>query len=216
MKSILIIGMGLFGRKLAADLSRRGDEVMIVDRDEDVINELSPRFTGAYIGDCTNEDVLRSLGVGNFDAVVVTVGGDFQSSLEITALVKELGALRVIAKADRDIQAKFLLRNGADEVVYPDRDMAQKLSLKLHARNIFDYVDLSQGYGIFEIAVPKSWVGRSLRESDIRRKHQINVLSIRDGNELLPVPDPDFVFTADDHVIIMGQEDVVLKLSNKG
>ena len=179
MKSILIIGMGLFGRKLAADLSRRGDDVMIVDRDEDVINELSPHFTGAYIGDCTNEDVLRSLGVSNFDAVAVTVGSDFQSSLEITALVKELGAPRVIAKADRDIQAKFLLRNGADEVVYPDRDMAQKLSLKLHARNIFDYVDLSQGYGIFEIAVPKSWVGRSLRESDVRRKYQINVLSIK-------------------------------------
>ena len=196
MKSILIIGMGLFGRKLAADLSRRGDDVMIVDRDEDVINELSPHFTGAYIGDCTNEDVLRSLGVSNFDAVVVTVGSDFQSSLEITALVKELGAPRVIAKADRD--------------------MAQKLSLKLHARNIFDYVDLSQGYGIFEIAVPKSWVGRSLRESDVRRKYQINVLSIRDGSELLPVPDPDFVFTEDDHVIVMGQEDVVLKLSNKG
>ena len=214
MKSILIIGMGLFGRKLAADLSRRGDDVMIVDRDEDVINELSPHFTGAYIGDCTNEDVLRSLGVSNFDAVAVTVGSDFQSSLEITALVKELGAPRVIAKADRDIQAKFLLRNGADEVVYPDRDMAQKLSLKLHARNIFDYVDLSQGYGIFEIAVPKSWVGRSLRESDVRRKYQINVLSIRDGSELLPVP--DFVFTEDDHVIVMGQEDVVLKLSNKG
>ena len=121
MKSFLIVGMGRFGRKLAEDLLDRGDEVMIVDRDEDTINELSAHFSNAFIGDCTNEDVLRSLGVNNFDAVVVAMGADFQSSLEITALVKDLGGRYVVSKANKDIQAKFLLRNGADEVVYPDR-----------------------------------------------------------------------------------------------
>ena len=146
MKSFLIIGMGRFGRKLAEDLLDRGDEVMVVDRSESIINEMSTRFDSAYIGDCTNEDVLKSLGVNNFDAIVVAMGEDFQSSLEITALAKDLGGKHVIAKASRDIQAKFLLRNGADEVVYPDRDMAAKLSVRLHARNIFDYVELSQGY----------------------------------------------------------------------
>ena len=213
MRSFLIIGMGKFGRKLALDLLDRGNDVMIVDRDEDIVNELSPRFTSAYIGDCTNEDVLRSLGVGNFDAVVVAVAEDFQSSLEITALVKELGGKRVIAKANRDIQAKFLLRNGADEVVYPERDMAAKLSVKLHAQNIFDYVELSQGYAIFELAVPKGWVGKSLRENDVRRRYGLNILAIRDGAEINSMPDPDFVFTADDHIFVLGKEDVILKLS---
>ena len=216
MRSFLIIGMGRFGRKLASDLLERGNEVMIVDRDEEIINELSPHFTGAYIGDCTNEDVLRSLGVGNFDAIVVAIGDDFQSSLEITALAKELGGSRVIAKACRDIQAKFLLRNGADEVVYPDRDMAAKLSVKLHARNIFDYVEISHDYAIFEIAVPKSWVGRSLRQNDVRRRYGVNVLAIRCGGQLDPMPDPDLVFSDGDRVFVMGQEDVILRLSAKG
>jgi len=212
MKSFLIIGMGRFGRKLAFDLMARGDDVMIVDRDEEIINELSSHFTNAYIGDCTNEDALRGLGVRNFDAVVVAIGDDFQSSLEITALSKELGARRVIAKACRDIQAKFLLRNGADEVVYPDRDMASKLSVKLHAQHIFDYVELSRDYAIFEISVPSSWIGKSLRENDIRRKYGINILAIRDGTEIDPLPSPDFVFTADDHVFVIGTEAIIQKI----
>lgn len=206
--------MGRFGSKLALDLMERGNDVMIVDRDEEIINELSPRFTNAFIGDCTNEDALRSLGVWNFDAVVVAIGDDFQSSLEITALAKELGAPRVIAKACRDIQAKFLLRNGADEVVYPDRDTAAKLSVKLHAQNIFDYVELSRDYAIYEIAVPAPWVGKSLRENDIRRKYGVNILAIRDGSEIDPLPNPDFVFTADDHVFLIGTEATIQALSN--
>jgi len=214
MKSFLIIGMGRFGSKLASDLMERGNDVMIVDRDEEIINELSPRFTNAYIGDCTNADALTGLGVWTFDAVVIAIGDDFQSSLEITALAKELGAKRVIAKACRDIQAKFLLRNGADEVVYPDRDMAAKLSVKLHAQNIFDYVELSQDYAIYEVAVPAAWVGKSLRENDIRRKYGLNILAVRDGDEIDPLPSPDFVFTADDHVFVIGTEATVQSLSN--
>ena len=213
MKSFLIIGMGRFGRKLAEDLLDRGDEVMVVDRSESIINEMSTRFDSAYIGDCTNEDVLKSLGVNNFDAIVVAMGEDFQSSLEITALAKDLGGKHVIAKASRDIQAKFLLRNGADEVVYPDRDMAAKLSVRLHARNIFDYVELSQGYAIVEIAVPKAWVGKSLRENDVRRRHGMNILAIRAGGKIEPVPDPDFIFMEGDHVFVMGLESDLLKLS---
>lgn len=213
MKSFLIIGMGRFGRKLAEDLQERGNEVMIVDRDEDTINELSAHFSNAFIGDCTNEDVLRSLGINNFDAIVVAMGADFQSSLEITALVKDLGGRHVVSKANKDIQAKFLLRNGADEVVYPDRDMAARLSVRLHARNIFDYVELSNGYAIVEIAVPRSWIGKSLRENDIRRRHGVNVLAIRSGGKLDPMPDADDVFREDDHVFVMGEESTLLKLS---
>ena len=214
MKSFLIIGMGRFGRKLAEDLLERGNEVMIVDRDEDTINELSAHFSNAFIGDCTNEDVLRSLGVNNFDAIVVAMGADFQSSLEITALVKDLGGRHVVSKANKDIQAKFLLRNGADEVVYPDRDMATRLSVRLHARNIFDYVELSNGYAIVEIAAPKAWIGRSLRENDIRRRHGVNILAIRSSDgKLDPMPDADDVFHEGDHMFVMGEENAVLKLS---
>lgn len=213
MKSFLIIGMGRFGRKLAEDLLERGDEVMVVDRDEDTINELSAHFSNAFIGDCTNEDVLRSLGVNNFDAVVVAMGADFQSSLEITALVKDLGGRHVISKANKDIQAKFLLRNGADEVVYPDRDMATRLSVRLHARNIFDYVELSGGYAIVEAAVPRAWVGKSLRENDIRRRYGLNILAIRSGDKLDAMPDPDDVFYETDHVFVMGEESALLKLT---
>ncbi len=214
MKSFLIVGMGRFGRKLAEDLLDRGDEVMIVDRDEDTINELSAHFSNAFIGDCTNEDVLRSLGVNNFDAVVVAMGADFQSSLEITALVKDLGGRYVVSKANKDIQAKFLLRNGADEVVYPDRDMAARLSVRLHAKHIFDYVELSNGYAIVETAVPKAWVGKSLRENDVRRRHGVNILAIRSSDgKLDPMPDPDDVFRADDHIFVMGEESAVLKLN---
>jgi len=215
MKSFLVIGMGRFGTMLALELLHRGNDVMIVDRDEDSINELSPRFTSAYIGDCTNVEVLKALGISNFDAVIVTIDDDFQSSLEVTNLVKELGASKVISKASRDIQAKFLLRNGADEVIYPDRDMAMKLAMKLHAKNIFDYVEVAKGFGIFELAVPKSWVGHSLREMDVRGKYGINVLAIRDGAELLPIPSPDFVFTEEDHIFVMGKEKIILEFSQK-
>ena len=215
MRSFLIIGMGRFGRQLAWDLSNRGHDVMIVDRDEDTINELSPHFPNAFIGDCTNEDVLRSLGVNNFDAIVVAMGGDFQSSLEITALAKDLGGRYVISKANRDIQAKFLLRNGADKVVYPDRDMAARLSVQLHAKNIFDYVELAQGYAIMEFSVPRSWVGMSLRQNDLRRRHGVNILAIRSGGKMDPLPDPEYVFQPEDHVYVMGKEEVLLKLTKQ-
>lgn len=205
MKSILIIGMGLFGQKLAADLSRRGDDVMIVDRDEDVINELSPHFTGAYIGDCTNEDVLRSLGVSNFDAVVVTVGSDFQSSLEITALVKELGAPRVIAKADRDIQAKFLLRNGADEVVYPEKQLAKWTAIRCSADHILDYMELDEEHAMFEVTVPEEWAGHTIGQIDIRRRFHINIMGVKKGGRLELTLSPDTLLGAGETMLVLGK-----------
>lgn len=134
MKNILIIGIGRLGRHLAEKLTELNNSVMIVDKDENIINELAPRFTNAMIGDCTKEGVLRSLGVNNFDICFVTISDNFQSSLEITSLLKELGAKYVVSKANRDLQAKFLLRNGADEVVYPERDIAEKLAIRHNAK----------------------------------------------------------------------------------
>ena len=132
MKSILIIGMGKFGHHLCQNLAELGNEIMIVDQKEEVLEDLLPIVTSAKIGDCTNEEVLKSLGVANFDLCFVCIGTNFQSSLEITSLVKEMGARYVISKANRDIHAKFLLKNGADEVIYPDRDIAEKLAVRFH------------------------------------------------------------------------------------
>lgn len=162
MKSILIIGMGRFGQHLCKNLNKLGNEVMIIDLLEEKLSDLLPFVTAAKIGDCTNEEVLKSLGISNFDICFVCIGSNFQSSLEITSLVKELGAKYVISKANRDIHAKFLLRNGADEVIYPNRDIAEKLAVRCSANHVFDYVELTEGYSIVEIPPLSSWLGRVL------------------------------------------------------
>ena len=174
MKSILIIGMGRFGRHLCQNLAELGNQIMIVDQEEENLEEMLPLVVSAKIGDCTNENVLKSLGVANFDLCFVCIGTNFQSSLEITSLVKELGGKHVISKANRDIHAKFLLRNGADEVIYPDRDIAEKLAVRYSADHVFDYIELSDEYSIYEIPPLTQWVGKSLKESGIRNSYHIN------------------------------------------
>lgn len=212
MKSILVIGMGKFGMILAEKLQDFGNDVMIVDRDEKIINELSPMFTNAMIANCTNPSVIEKLGVEGFDVCFVTIGDDFQSSLEITSLLKENGAKSVVSIADRDIQKKFLLRNGADEVVYPIRDIAEKVAIRYNTKSIFDYIELTGEYAIFEIAVPKKWIGKSIIEIDVRRTHNINVLAIKRKELLTPMPGADYVFESNDHAIVMGKPDDVYKL----
>ena len=148
MKTVLIIGIGRFGNHLCRKMAELNNEVMAVDIREEAIEDILPLVTNAQIGDCTNEEVLHSLGVGNFDICFVCIGNNFQSSLEITNLLKEMGAKYVISKANRDIQAKFLLKNGADEVVYPNRDLAEKLAVRCSMDNVFDYIELTEGYTI--------------------------------------------------------------------
>lgn len=215
MKSILIIGMGKFGKILGSKLLELGNEVMIVDKDEDTINELAPMYTNSYIGNCTNEGVLRSLGVNHFDICFVAIGDDFQSSLEITSLLKELGAPYVISKAERDIQAKFLLRNGADEIVYPERDVAIKLATRCNAHNIFDFIELTSDVAIFEIAVPKKWVKHTIAELNIRKRFMLNVLAIKKGSAINAMPEPNYEFCPEDHIVVLGAPNDVIKISGK-
>ena len=214
MKSVLIIGMGRLGSRLAEKMLGLGNDVMIVDTSEKIINELAPHFTDAYVADCTNENVLKNFGVQNFDVCFVTIGDNFQASLEITSLLKELGAKYIVSKAGSDIQAKFLLRNGADEVVYPERDIADKLAIKHNARNVFDLIEISKEYAIFEIPVKKSWVGNSIQSLDIRKKHHINVLAIKNNN-VVNVPSPDYSFVENDHIIVLGKQNDVFKLNSR-
>ena len=171
MKSVLIIGLGRFGHHLTKKMLELKNDVMIIDIEEKNVEDLVPYATSAKIGDCTNPEVLRGLGIGNFDMIFVCIGTNFQSSLEITSLVKEMGGKRVISKATRDIQAKFLLRNGADEVIYPEKDIAEECAVHYSMDNIFDYMEMADGYGIYEITPIPDWCDKSIRESNIGAKY---------------------------------------------
>ena len=179
MKNILLIGVGRFGRHIAMQLSQLGHQVMAVDINEERINDVLPFVTNAQIGDSTNEEFLRTLGIGNFDVCFVTISSNFQNSLETTSLLKELGAKSVVSRAERDVQAKFLLRNGANNVVYPEKQMAKWAAIRYSADHIFDYIEIDEQHAIFEVQVPKEWSGKSVGELDVRRRFGINILGIK-------------------------------------
>lgn len=189
MISVLIIGLGRFGRHMAIKFQEQGNDVMAVEKDETRADEMAPVIQNIQIGDATNEDFLRSLGVGNYDVCVVGIGESFQTALEITVHLKDLGAKYVVARATRDIYKKLLLRNGADHVVYAEREVAERLAVRYGtARGIFDYVELTPEYGIYEIELPHGWAGHSILERQVRTRHNINILAIRHGRNLFPMP----------------------------
>lgn len=179
MKNILLIGVGRFGRHIAMQLSQLGHQVMAVDINEERINDVLPFVTNAQIGDSTNEEFLRTLGIGNFDVCFVTISSNFQNSLETTSLLKELGAKSVVSRAERNVQAKFLIRNGANNVVYPEKQMAKWAAIRYSADHIFDYIEIDEQHAIFEVQVPKEWIGKSVGELDVRRRFGINILGIK-------------------------------------
>lgn len=215
MKSILVIGLGRFGRHLCQKFMSLHNEVMIVDRDEAAVTALASDVTSAQIADCTDETVLRSLGVQNFDLCFVCIGSDFQSSLLITALLKDMGARRVISKANRDIHARLLLRNGADEVVYPERDSAERIAVRLSAEHVFNYIELTDEYSIYEIPPLPHWPGHTVRELDVRNKYRINILAVKRDDELRPMPGADYLFTGDEHVLALMSKEDARKLLRK-
>ncbi len=216
MNKILLIGMGKFGQILGEKLLEVGDEVMIVDRDEEKINRFASKYADALIANCMEEENLRAMAPASFDACVVAIADDFQSSLEITSLLKELGAKYVVAKASTEIQRKFLLRNGADEVVYPDYDMAEKLAVTLHSTKVFDYVELNEETSIMEVAVPTRWAGKRLADVNPRKNHGLNLLTVRKSNEALVTElNADYVFKTGDHMLVFGNTEKILKFTNK-
>ena len=215
MKSILIIGMGRFGAHLCMDLSKLNNEIMIVDEDEEALEDLLPYVTNAQIGDCTNEKVLKSLGVSNFDVCFVCIGDNFQNSLEITSQLKDLGAKYVVSKASRDIHAKFLLRNGADEVIYPDRDIAEKVAVRFSANRVFDYMELGPNYSIYEMAPLPEWIGKTIKEVNVRARYNANIIGVKaDGNMQL-MPGADYVFNPNERLMIMGKNADISALEKK-
>ena len=207
MKSVLIIGMGHMGRHLASKLQALGNEVMIVDKNPDVITALSDRFTDSNICDCTNESIIEALGVDNFDICFVTIGEDFQASLVVTSLLKQYGARMIVSKAKQKIQADLLRKIGADEIVWPEKEIAEKLAVRYNADNIFDYIPLTAEYSIYELPVPAAWVGQSLTELNVRRKYQVTIIAVKHDTALDPNVGPDYRFVQGDHVILIGQSD---------
>lgn len=206
MKSILVIGIGRFGKHLCQDLVENGNDVMAVDEREENLEEILPIVTSAKIGDCTKEEVLRSFGVRNFDICFVCIGTNFQSSLEVTNLLKEMGAKYVISKATRDIQAKFLLKNGADEVVYPDRDIAKRMATRVSTSHVYDYVEMGQ-YSIYEIQPLEEWIGKTIREVDFRAKYNVSIMGTKRGDETSLMITPEHIFEKEEHLMVIGKKE---------
>lgn len=204
-KSILLIGVGNFGKHIARKFNELGHEVMAIDNNEDRINDVMSTVTSAAIGDSTNEQFLSSIGVDNYDVCFVTIGGDFQSSLETTCLLKELGAKKVVSRAERDGQAKFLLRNGADEIVYPEKQLASWIGIRYSADHILDYIELDGEHAIFEVSVPKEWIGMTVSQLDIRRKYNINIMGIKRNGRISVSISPDTVLTEDNTLMVVGE-----------
>lgn len=204
MKNILLIGLGRFGKHIALQLNKLGHEVMAVDSNEERVNEILSIVTNAQIGDSTNTEFLRSLGIGNFDVCIVTIGGNFQNSLETTSLLKELGAKLVVSRAERDVQAKFLLRNGADEVVYPEKQVANWAAIRYTADHIRDYIEVGEAHAIFEVEVPKGWIGKTVGELDIRRKYSINIMATKENGKINMAVTPETVLTDKITLLVLG------------
>ena len=184
MKSILLIGLGRFGRHIARQLDELGHEVMAIDIQEEKVNEILPWVTNAEIGDSTNEFFLKSLGIGNYDTCIVAIGDNFQSSLETTSLLKELGARQVISRAENDVQAKFLLRNGADEVIDPEKQMARWTAIRYSADHLLAYIELDENHAIFEVDMPDSWIGKTIGNLDIRNRYKINIMALKRNGKM--------------------------------
>lgn len=211
MKTILLIGLGRFGMHIAKKLQEFKHEVMAIDKCEDRVNSALPYVTDAQIGDCTNEEFMSTLGVRNFDVCIVTIGENFQNSLETTSLLKELGAELVVSRASSDVHEKFLLRNGADEIIYPEKQLASWTAIRYTSDHISDYIELNESYSIFEISIPKDWAGKTIGKLDIRKKHNINILGIKLNGQLNLNVSTDTILSNDGTLLVLGRNKDIQK-----
>ena len=205
MKSILLIGLGRFGRHVAEKLYELDHQVMAVDKQEDRVEAVMSYVTNAQIGDSTNMEFLETLGVSNFDVCIVAIASDFESSLETSDYLMDLGATMVVSRPSRDVHARFLLRNGADEIVYPEKQVANWTAIRYSSEHIFDYVQLSDTHAIFEIEMPQNWVGKTIGQVDIRKKFNINIMALKRDGKLDMAIRPDTMLTDDATMLVLGE-----------
>lgn len=210
-RSFLIVGLGRFGKHMAKSLSALNNEVLAIDINEDRVNDALKYLTDARIGDATNEHFLREMGINNFDVCICAIGDNFQASLETTCLMHELGAKYVFARANRDIHKKFLLRNGADEVLYAEKETAERFAVRFGSEGVFDYFNLNDKYAIYEVSVPEGWIGKNLIESNVRQKYHINVLAVKQDNDFKMIT-IDHRFTEDERLLVMGTMENIRKM----
>lgn len=205
MKSVLLIGLGRFGKNIAIQLNRLGHDVMGVDKNEDRVNDAVNIVTDAQIGDSTNEDFLRSIGVRNYDVCFVTISNDFQSSLETTCLLKELGASFIVSRAERDGQEKLLLRNGADKVIYPEKQVAKWAAIRYSSNHILDYIELDENHSLYEVTPPDAWIGKSIIQLDVRKKYNLNIIAVKENSVMNFMVSPDTVLTQQMTLLVLGE-----------
>ena len=206
-KTYVVIGLGKFGTAVASRLFALGNEVLAIDMSAEKVQRAEPYVTCAVIGDARDEDVLRSLGVNNYDCAVVAIGTDLATSVIVTLNLKDLGLPRVLCKATDEIQKKAREKVGADRVVVPEREMGVKLAQALTSSSVLDFIELSSDYGIAEVAVPEKWVGKTLRELNIRAKHGVNIIAIRDGASINVTPDADQPLKAENVLVAVGKNE---------
>jgi trk system potassium uptake protein TrkA len=212
MQSVLVIGLGKLGYHLAMKMQELGNDVMVVDSNAELVEQYADSFTDSHIGDCTNREVLSSLDVPSFDICFVTIGSNFEASVIITLLLKKLGASFIVAKAGKEVQRELLYSIGANEVIYPEYELAEKLAVRYDSENIFDYIPLTDTHAVYEITVPRAWLGKSLREVNARQKYAVNIIAVKHGGDIDPVPDADRLFSDEDHLMIIGRSEDVFKL----
>lgn len=211
MKNVLLIGLGRFGRHMAQKLSDIHNQVLAIDKDERKVQDAMGYVTNAEIGDATDPALIESLGVRDFDLCVVTMGHDLQASLEITALLKKHGAPFVLARAARDAHVQFMLACGADEVIYPEKQIADWAAVRYGSNHIYDYIKLSSDHAIYETAIPDAWIGHTVVDLAIRQRYHLNILAIRKDGKVEPLPGPNHQFARDERVILLGSEKDVQK-----
>ena len=211
MKNVLLIGLGRFGRHMAQKLHDLHHQVLIIDKDERRVQDAMSYVTNAQIGDATDPALIDSLGVREFDLCVVTMGHDLQASLEITALLKKYGAPFVLVRVARDAHASFLLACGADEVIYPEKQLATWAAVRYSGNHVFDYIRLSAEHAIYETDIPEGWVGHTVVDLAVRQRYRLNILAIRKDGRVEPMPGPAHQFSRGERVILLGSERDVQK-----
>lgn len=215
MKTYVIAGLGRFGTAAALRLSELGNEVLVIDRNAEAVQQISGHVTHAVVGDAQDQEVLRALGVRNYDCAIVAIGSDLSGSVLTTLNFKELGIPMVICKAHDASHRKVLEKVGADRVIIPEQEMARKLAQSLSSSNVLDFIELSKDYGIVEFSAPSKWEGKTLRQLNIRAKVGVNVIAIRKGEETQVSPGPDYEIGKDDTIVALGKYealDLVQKL----
>lgn len=212
MKNILIIGTGKFGYHISKELNKLDVEILAIDIKEDRLEKVVGYSSKTLIGDATDIEFMKTIGINNFEECIVTIGDDFQSSLETVLNLKELGAKRITARASTESQKKLLMKIGADMVVYPEEDLAKMTALHCGTNSVYDFMDLDNNYGVYEITIPKEWAGKTLLELDLRKKYNINIIGVKTKNKMKIILGPNFVLNENETVLIIAKEEDANKL----